>query len=112
MRHFPSLAAFGAQGAQRSVVAPSISSALDWLRTCVRERPNVRVQVIFRLFLVSCDPPVTLYAFAELVCKENISSKKNSAFCCMTDARCVLQVLVTGSLYLVGDVLKHLSKYL
>ncbi|EIE20887.1 putative folylpolyglutamate synthetase [Coccomyxa subellipsoidea C-169] len=65
VRHFPSLAAFGAHGAQRSVVAPSISSALDWLRTCVRERPNVRVQV-----------------------------------------------LVTGSLYLVGDVLKHLSKYL
>ncbi|KAK9909332.1 hypothetical protein WJX75_000680 [Coccomyxa subellipsoidea] len=65
VRNLPSLAAFGAQGAQRSVVAPSISSALDWLRTCVRERPNVRVQV-----------------------------------------------LVTGSLYLVGDVLKHLSKYL
>ncbi|BDA42444.1 Folylpolyglutamate synthase [Coccomyxa sp. Obi] len=65
LHHLPSLAQFGAQGAQKSVVVPSISTALDWLRKCVRERPNVRVQV-----------------------------------------------LVTGSLYLVGDVLKHLSKYL
>ncbi len=44
--HLPSLAQFGAVGAQRSAVVPSISSALDWLRKCVREKPNVRVQVL------------------------------------------------------------------
>ncbi len=28
-----------------SAVAPSISTALDWLNKCVSERPNLRLQV-------------------------------------------------------------------
>ena len=40
----PSVPGLGLQDSQRSAVLPSISSALDWLRRCVRERPNLRVQ--------------------------------------------------------------------
>ncbi len=47
----PSVPGLGLQDSQRSAVLPSIGSALDWLRRCVRERPNLRVQA---------RPPATL----------------------------------------------------
>lgn len=42
----PSVAGLGPQDSQRAAVLPSIGSALEWLRKCVRERPNLRVQVL------------------------------------------------------------------
>ena len=42
----PGVQGLGLQDSQRSAVLPSIGCALDWLRRCVRERPNLRVQVI------------------------------------------------------------------
>ncbi|KAK9835139.1 hypothetical protein WJX81_000787 [Elliptochloris bilobata] len=59
----PRRAALAAQDAARGAVAPSLHSAVEWLRGCVRQRPGLR-----------------------------------------------MQVLVTGSLYLVGDILRHLGR--
>ena len=44
----PTVPGIGLQDTQRAAVLPSIGSALDWLRKCVRERPNLRVQVCSR----------------------------------------------------------------
>ena len=49
----PRLAGQAAQDAARGAVAPSLGTAVEWLRGCVRQRPGLRMQARpFRLVIV------------------------------------------------------------
>ena len=69
-----------------SAVFPSLPLALSWLRNSARDNPSLKLQVYFLFPIYS-----------------------NLLFTEMTELM-LLQVLVTGSLHLVGDVLKLLRR--
>lgn len=74
-----------------SVVMPSLRSTIKWLRDCVKENPSLRVQA---RTLSQNEIPVSKDIFANY-----------ELYILLID-----QVLVTGSLHLVGDVLKLLRR--
>ena len=122
-----------------SAVAPSISSALDWLNKCVSERPNLRLQVWAAAYgctspaspchtclvgqvvemvpqeLAAVHSPLHMRAHGMSCAEGGVVIRailwSGNALECLSFAP-DLQVLVTGSLYLVGDVLKHLKKFI
>ena len=48
----PRLAGGAAQDAARGAVVPSLGSAVEWLRGCVRQRPGLRMQARHPLLVV------------------------------------------------------------
>ena len=94
---------------------------LEWLRRCLRETPSLRMQVSCRAWCLAQSPPSALQHRSQLLCcGQNQTASEDCmpraaallpCHACCAVLRCAApQVLVTGSLYLVGDVLKMLGR--
>ena len=96
-----------AQDPRQGAVVPTLAETLSWIRRCARQQPTLRLQVLL-IFLVGTAPfsscSYYLCRIPDKICGRNAFLLQRAIACLL------MQVLVTGSLYLVGDMLRLLGR--